>query len=133
MAKLLGQKFRLGAGLASASFIAGSTVAYCESDKGRPLFDPEALERGAKALKEINASPYAKKVKEFQHPNKYYCSTFLPVVERLHCYIIFITIPPIQRDLMFHQRRRAMHAVALAVKSVKASRTPDNVTCDCTV
>jgi len=63
MAKLLGRKFRLGAGLASASFLAGSTVAYCESDKGRPLFDPEALERGAKALKEINASPYAKKVK----------------------------------------------------------------------
>jgi len=70
MAKLLGQKFGIGAGLASASFIAGSTVAYCESDKGRPLFDPEALERGAKALKEINASPYAKKVRIIpQHPH----------------------------------------------------------------
>ena len=27
-----------------------------------PLFDPEALERGAKALREINKSPYAKQV-----------------------------------------------------------------------
>jgi len=27
-----------------------------------PLFDPEALERGAKALREINASPHAKQV-----------------------------------------------------------------------
>lgn len=26
------------------------------------LFDPEALERGAKALREINKSPYAKQV-----------------------------------------------------------------------
>lgn len=29
-------------------------------DSGRPLFDPEALERGAAALREINKSPYAK-------------------------------------------------------------------------
>ena len=31
-------------------------------DNSRPLFDPEALERGAKALREINKSPYAKQV-----------------------------------------------------------------------
>ena len=68
MAKMIGHRLKLGAGLASASFLAGSTIAYCESDKNRPLFDPEALERGAKALKEINASPYAKKVGTFPSP-----------------------------------------------------------------
>ena len=61
MAKILASRFRLGAGLATA-LAAGGTVAVCESDKRGPLFDPEALERGAKALKEINASPFAKKV-----------------------------------------------------------------------
>lgn len=59
---LLAGKGRLGAGLAAAAATAGATVALCESDARGPLFDPEALERGAKALKEINASPYAKKV-----------------------------------------------------------------------
>ena len=61
MAKMLANRLKLGAGLA-ATLAAGSTVALCESDKRGPLFDPEALERGAKALKEINASPFAKKV-----------------------------------------------------------------------
>ena len=42
-------------------------VAYADKrgDKDKPqgpLFDPEALERGAKALREINASPHAKQV-----------------------------------------------------------------------
>lgn len=50
------------AGLLCASFAAGGSFAVCESDQRGPLFDPEALERGAKALKEINASPFAKKV-----------------------------------------------------------------------
>ncbi|EIE18960.1 AAA-domain-containing protein [Coccomyxa subellipsoidea C-169] len=40
------------------------TYAICESDARAPSFDPEALERGAKALREINASPNAKKVIE---------------------------------------------------------------------
>eukprot|EP00983_Pelagomonas_calceolata_P080954 1155359-Pelagomonas_calceolata.AAC.7 len=31
-----------------------------DKDPGRPMFDPEALERGAAALREINKSPYAK-------------------------------------------------------------------------
>ncbi|KAL6750220.1 hypothetical protein V8C86DRAFT_3020162 [Haematococcus lacustris] len=35
-----------------------------ERDSSRPMFDPEALERGAKALREINQSPYAKQVIE---------------------------------------------------------------------
>ncbi|KAL6767968.1 hypothetical protein ACKKBF_B37290 [Auxenochlorella protothecoides x Auxenochlorella symbiontica] len=47
-------------GLAVASGL--GTVAYCEPDS--KYFDPEALERGAKALREINQSPYAKKVFE---------------------------------------------------------------------
>lgn len=62
-------KLRLGASVAAA-LTAGGTVAICEADKRGPLFDPEALERGAKALKEINASPYAKKVRGF-----FRCST----------------------------------------------------------
>jgi len=35
-----------------------------DKDPGRPMFDPEALERGAAALREINKSPYAKQVIE---------------------------------------------------------------------
>ena len=49
------------AGLAAASLAAGG-IAYCERDVKGPSFDPEALERGAKALREINSSPHAKKV-----------------------------------------------------------------------
>ena len=49
------------AGLAAASLAAGG-IAYCERDVKGPSFDPEALERGAKALREINTSPHAKKV-----------------------------------------------------------------------
>jgi ATPase family AAA domain-containing protein 3A/B len=41
----------------------GTTVAACADDTAK-MFDPEALERGAKALREIQASPYAKKVFE---------------------------------------------------------------------
>ena len=48
----------LAAGLAAGT----ATYAVCESDVRGPSFDPEALERGAKALREINASPNAKKV-----------------------------------------------------------------------
>jgi len=33
-----------------------------QSDPGRPMFDPEALERGAAALRDINKSPYGKQV-----------------------------------------------------------------------
>lgn len=39
----------------------GTTVAACADDTSK-MFDPEALERGAKALREIQASPYAKRV-----------------------------------------------------------------------
>ena len=54
----------LGAGAAAASVPA---VAECRDDKTKTLtssFDPEALERGAKALREINSSPHAKKVRD---------------------------------------------------------------------
>ncbi len=38
-------------------------MAEKKADEPRgPLFDPEALERGAKALREINKSPNAKQV-----------------------------------------------------------------------
>ncbi|KAL4450227.1 hypothetical protein ABPG77_010896 [Micractinium sp. CCAP 211/92] len=49
--------------LAGLSASAGLTVACCADDKALG-FDPEGLERGAKALREINASPWAKKVFE---------------------------------------------------------------------
>mmetsp|Transcript_18877 Transcript_18877/g.57048 ORF Transcript_18877/g.57048 Transcript_18877/m.57048 type:complete len:601 (-) Transcript_18877:2465-4267(-) len=55
------------AGLAATAVGAGvGAAAYCDEDKEArgPSFDPEALERGAKALREINKSPYAKKVIE---------------------------------------------------------------------
>ena len=52
-----GTAWKLAAGLTAGS----ATYALCEDIRG-PSFDPEALERGAKALREINTSPYAKKV-----------------------------------------------------------------------
>ncbi len=56
---------RLGAGfgLAAALAAGGASYSLCDADTRGPSFDPEALERGAKALREINASPYAKKVR----------------------------------------------------------------------
>lgn len=58
--RTLAVRWRVAAG-AAAAVAAGGSVAYCEDPKGVG-FDPEALERGAKALREINKSPYAKKV-----------------------------------------------------------------------
>ena len=55
-------RFGAGFGLAAALTAGGVSHARCEKDVRGPSFDPEALERGAKALREINASPYAKKV-----------------------------------------------------------------------
>lgn len=52
-------RLAVSGGLAAAAGCAG--VAYCETQG--PLFDPEALERGAKALREINKSPNAKEVR----------------------------------------------------------------------
>lgn len=56
-------------GLGAAAAASMPIVALCadssrdkESKNITPSFDPEALERGAKALREINSSPYAKKV-----------------------------------------------------------------------
>ena len=61
--RTLAGRWRAGAGIAAA-IAAGGTVAYCEDPKSGVGFDPEALERGAKALREINKSPYAKKVRD---------------------------------------------------------------------
>ena len=57
---MLAARWHIGAGVVAA-MAAGGTVAFCE-DPGGVGFNPEALERGAKALREINKSPYAKKV-----------------------------------------------------------------------
>lgn len=64
----------LAGGAAGAALLGPARVAL--ADKGGasgsggdgkkpsgPLFDPEALERGAKALREINASPHAKQAR----------------------------------------------------------------------
>ncbi len=58
-------------GLAAAAASTGvCSAAFCDDsgdkDPRGPSFDPEALERGAKALREINKSPYAKKVCKLQ-------------------------------------------------------------------
>lgn len=66
------QRFSAGGavtGAAAAGAASWPVEAQCKGDsnaadaKMTPSFDPEALERGAKALREINASPYAKKVR----------------------------------------------------------------------
>lgn len=57
------------AGLAGLGLgVVAPSVAFAEKkdDAGRPLFDPEALERGAAALREINKSPYAKQVRSWR-------------------------------------------------------------------
>jgi len=55
---------KLVAGAAVATFGASTTTKCAEPDTRGPVFDPEALERGAKALREINNSPNAKQVIE---------------------------------------------------------------------
>ncbi len=58
-ARLLG---KVAAGTA-AVLVGGTTLAFASDDKSfQRMFDPEALERGAAALKEINKSPFAKNV-----------------------------------------------------------------------
>lgn len=57
----------LGGAAAAAWLGSGTSLALAEGkkkDDASPYFDPEALERGAKALREINASPHAKQVIE---------------------------------------------------------------------
>jgi ATPase family AAA domain-containing protein 3A/B len=56
------------AGLLTASFGIPIGVAYAEKKEEKesrdPYFNPDALERGAKALREINTSPYAKQASQ---------------------------------------------------------------------
>ena len=54
---------QLGTGVSAAIVASGTGIALCAEDKKGSVFDSEALERAAKAVKEINASPHAKKVK----------------------------------------------------------------------
>ena len=56
-------RYRQALGLAAGLAAGTATYALCEADVRGPSFDPEALERGAKALREINASPNAKKAR----------------------------------------------------------------------
>ncbi|KXZ41181.1 hypothetical protein GPECTOR_679g815 [Gonium pectorale] len=58
----------VSSGLALVAYAAPSVLADKDDKAAVPqsdrLFDPEALERGAKALREINKSPYAKQALE---------------------------------------------------------------------
>ena len=58
--RALVSRWPVSAGVAAASLAAGG-VALCETDLPANMFNPEALERGAKALREINSSPHAKR------------------------------------------------------------------------
>ena len=53
--------------LGAAAVAAPVAVAQCAKDDKKSVtssFDPEALERGAKALREINSSVHAKRVRQ---------------------------------------------------------------------
>ena len=58
----------ISAGATAAAAAAGGWSVFCAADKKEnnpsSLFDPEALERGAKALREIDSSSNAKQVLE---------------------------------------------------------------------
>lgn len=61
--RTLALRLRSTGAAAVAAGIGLSGAAYCDSKDVAPSFDPDALERGAAALREINKSPYAKKVR----------------------------------------------------------------------
>ena len=64
-----GAHVAMGAGAAGAAAVSAPT-ARCAKDDAKaitPSFDPEALERGAKALREINKYAYAKNVRAHPH------------------------------------------------------------------
>jgi ATPase family AAA domain-containing protein 3A/B len=64
----------LAAGLGlSLGYAAAPITVFADKEKKNEranLFDPEALERGAKALREINSSPYAKQVGQAPHSHQ---------------------------------------------------------------
>lgn len=63
MAGLVG----LAAGVAAPTMVLTALADKEGKDSVQRMFDPEALERGAAALKEINKSPYAKNVSSTCH------------------------------------------------------------------
>ena len=65
------------AAAAAGAVAAGSAVAYADDIKAGVGFDPEALERGAKALREINKSPYARKVRTAAYRSDLQCPSAL--------------------------------------------------------
>ena len=60
MAASTGRLLGRAGGLVALGSSLGLTVAACADDN--KYFDPDALERGAKALREIQNSPFAKRV-----------------------------------------------------------------------
>lgn len=63
MHRLIATRFAAASSVAVAMAVAAGEMAYADSSSSSG-FDPESLERGAKALREINSSPYSKKVFE---------------------------------------------------------------------
>ncbi len=56
---------RMATGFAASAAVGsclGTSTSECAANDKDKYFDPEALERGAAALREINKSPYAKQV-----------------------------------------------------------------------
>jgi len=58
---------------AMALAAAAASPAACEAGPSSPSFDPEALERGAAALREINKSPNAKQVRRLFESAALWC------------------------------------------------------------
>ena len=73
--RLLLARWPISAGVAAATLGVGG-AALCEKDASGPSFDPEALERGAKALREINSSPHARRVRSADFVFSDLCTIF---------------------------------------------------------
>jgi ATPase family AAA domain-containing protein 3A/B len=72
------------AGVAAAGTAAAGLAPVALADKKDDnFFDPEALERGAKALREINKSPYAKQVRSWNACHAHTASLAVPVTHTL--------------------------------------------------
>ena len=63
MLQSVATSLRRNAAMAAGVATATATVAFAEKDKLKDYFDPEAYERAAKALKEIEKSSNAKQVR----------------------------------------------------------------------
>ena len=85
--RLAARAWPAGLGLAATLAAGGVRVAGCEADV-RTQFDPEALERGAAALREINKSPYAKKARPRADRSPWAAARFVRHLSALKWHIV---------------------------------------------